>query len=298
MDKISCKICKSEKVIPYINQTNSININSNDVRITDDRYGKTLPLYRCENCTFIFAYPLPENIIELYENLEDENYISTLKPRSKEMRDILKEALKIKPDAKSILDVGAGIGLMVNESKKAGLNAVGIEPSKWLVSQAKNVFNLDIIEGIIPDERLKNQKFDIIFAVDVIEHLEEPIKFLIDLKTMLNDNGIMVIATPDCDSFIAKKMKEKWWHFRLAHIGYFNRNSMTKAIQQAGLNLIKFTKQVWYLPFGYLYQRLSNYLPIGFFYPVIKKMKNLDDLPVRLKLGDSMIAFINKNKID
>ncbi|HRE41762.1 MAG TPA: class I SAM-dependent methyltransferase [Ignavibacteria bacterium] len=294
LNQLKCWVCGSENNIPFINQKNDVNIKSTDVKITDDRYGKTLPLYKCSDCSFIFAYPLPENIIELYENLEDDNYISTLEPRVKEMKDILKLSLKINPDAKRILDVGAGIGLMVNEAKKIGLDALGIEPSKWLVNQAKEIFNLEIIEGIVPDEKLKNEKFDIIYAVDVIEHLETPVQFLKDLSLMLNENGLLVIATPDCDSFIANKMKEKWWHFRLAHIGYFNHKSMSLAVKNAGLKLIKYEKQVWYLPFGYLYQRLSNYLPIGFMTPLVKKFKKVDNFPVRLKLGDSMIAFIKK----
>ncbi|HEX2787695.1 MAG TPA: class I SAM-dependent methyltransferase [Ignavibacteria bacterium] len=292
--KLKCWLCDGSNVSVFMNQEIDKNLKSTDVRITDDRYGKTLPLYKCNDCSFVFAYPLPENIIELYENLEDESYIDSLKPRIKEMQHLLKAALKQKPDAKTVLDVGAGVGLMVNEAQKRGLDATGVEPSKWLVQKAKDLFSINIIEGIVPNDELKNKKFDIIFAVDVIEHLSNPLEFLETLKNYLNDSGLLIIATPDCNSVLAKKLKEKWWHFRLAHIGYFNQKSLAYAIKKSGLKLIRFTRQVWYLPFGYLYKRLSNYLPIGFLNKQIGKIDSLNNFPVRLNLRDSMVAFIQK----
>lgn len=292
--KPKCWLCDSENVSVFLAQKIDKNLKSADVRITDDRYGKTLPLYECNECSFVFAYPLPDNILELYENLEDESYIDSLKPRIKEMQHLLKSALKQNPGAKTVLDVGAGVGLMVNEAKKRGLKAEGVEPSKWLVKKANDLFGIDIIEGIVPNDELKNKKFDIIFAVDVIEHLSNPLEFLETLKGYLSDTGLLIIATPDRSSVLAGKLKEKWWHFRLAHIGYFNQKSLAYAVKKSGLKLEKFTRQVWYLPFGYLYKRLSNYLPIGFLNKPIGNMSSLNNFPVRLNLRDSMVAFIRK----
>lgn len=292
--QMKCWVCKSDKNKFLWGNASQDNLVSSDIAITNDKYGKTLPLYECENCSFIFAHPLPENILSLYENLQDEPYIESLTPRFKEMNHLMKSALDFYPEAKTILDVGAGVGLMVRAAKQRGLNATGVEPSRWLVDNAKKLFNIELIEGIVPNEKLDGKKFDIVFAVDVIEHLPEPVKFLETLKEYLNDKGVIMIATPDCKSFIAKKLGQKWWHFRLAHIGYFSSKSITLAAEKANLKIVKFGRQNWYLPLGYLSERLSNYLPVGFLTKALKKSPSLENMTIRLNLYDNLVVLLKK----
>jgi 2-polyprenyl-3-methyl-5-hydroxy-6-metoxy-1,4-benzoquinol methylase len=292
---MTCWVCGSDKNKFLWGKEFNNELVSSDVAITNDQYGKTLPLYECLNCSFVYAYPLPENILSLYENLEDEVYIESLNPRFKEMKHLLKMALKFYPDAKNILDVGAGVGLMVRAAKENKLDATGVEPSRWLVQQAKKLFNIDLIEGIVPNKELGGKKFDMIFAVDVIEHLSEPVKFLNTLKNYLKDDGIIFIATPDSKSFIAKKLGRKWWHYRLAHIGYFSHQSMKEAVSKADLKIEKFGRQNWYLPLGYLSKRLSNYLPVSIMVKFIEKFPKIENMSIRLNLYDNLVVILKKS---
>lgn len=292
---MECWVCGSNKNKFLWGKEFNKELVSSDVAITNDQYGKTLPLYECLNCTFTYAHPLPENILLLYENLEDEAYIESLSPRFKEMTHLLKMAIKFYPDARTILDVGAGVGLMVNAAKEKNLDATGVEPSRWLVQKAKKLFNIDLIEGIVPNVSLEGKKFDIVFAVDVIEHLSRPVEFLNILKNYLNDDGIILIATPDSKSFIAKKLGRKWWHYRLAHIGYFNHQSMKEAVSKANLKIEKFERQNWYLPLGYLIARLSNYIPINFLVKSVKRFPKIENLTIRLNLHDNLVVLLKKN---
>ncbi|MEP7146483.1 MAG: class I SAM-dependent methyltransferase [bacterium] len=292
---MECWVCGSNKNKFLWGKEFNKELVSSDVAITNDQYGKTLPLYECLNCTFTYAHPLPENILSLYENLEDEAYIESLSPRFKEMTHLLKMAIKFYPDARTILDVGAGVGLMVNAAKEKNLDATGVEPSRWLVQKAKKLFNIDLIEGIVPNVSLEGKKFDIVFAVDVIEHLSRPVEFLNILKNYLNDDGIILIATPDSKSFIAKKLGRKWWHYRLAHIGYFNHQSMKEAVSKANLKIEKFERQNWYLPLGYLIARLSNYIPINFLVKSVKRFPKIENLTIRLNLHDNLVVLLKKN---
>lgn len=291
---MKCWVCGSTKNKFLWGKEFDTHLVSSDVAITNDQYGKTLPLYECLNCSFTYAYPLPDNILSLYENLEDELYIESLNPRYKEMKHLLEKAIKFYPNAKSILDVGAGVGLLVKASKEKGLQAIGIEPSKWLVEQSKKIFGINLIEGIVPNSKLEGKKFDLIFAVDVIEHLPEPVEFLNILKSYLSDDGIILIATPDRGSFIAKKLGKKWWHYRIAHIGYFTNKSMIEAVSKANLKVQKFGRQNWYLPFGYLLVRLSKYLPVKFLIKFIKKFPKIDNMPIRLNLHDNLVVLLKK----
>ncbi|MDQ3021251.1 MAG: class I SAM-dependent methyltransferase [Bacteroidota bacterium] len=295
IEYMKCWVCGSNKNKFLGGKEFKKNLVPSDVAITNDQYGKTLPLYECLNCSFIYAYPLPDNILSLYENLEDEVYIDSLSPRFKEMKHLMKMATNFHPNAKNILDVGAGVGLMVKAAVEMKLDATGVEPSKWLVNQAKKIFNINLIEGIVPSKELEGKKFDIVFAVDVIEHLSEPVEFLNTLKNYLNDDGIIFIATPDSNSFLAKKLGRKWWHYRLAHIGYFNHKSMKEAVSKANLKIEKFDRQNWYLPLGYLSVRLSNYLPVNFFVNFLKKFPKVENTTIRLNLHDNLVVILRKN---
>lgn len=292
---MKCWICGSDKNKFLWGKEFNNELISSDFAITNDQYGKTLPLYECQNCTFTYAFPLPDNILSLYENLEDELYVDSLEPRFKEMKHLMEMGLNFHPKAKRVLDVGAGVGLLVKAAKEKNLEAVGIEPSKWLVSQSKKLFDIDLIEGIVPNKVLDNEKFDLIFAVDVIEHLSEPIDFLKTLKSYLNKDGVILIATPDSGSFLAKKLGAKWWHYRIAHIGYFNNKSMELAVTEADLKIEKFGRQNWYLPFGYLLQRLSKYLPVNFLVKQLHKFPKIDNMTIKLNLRDNLVVLL-KNK--
>ena len=47
-------------------------------------------------------------------------------------------------------------------------------------------------------------------------------------------DGIGMMVTPDINSFFARIMGKKWWHYRVAHIGYFNRKSLNILLDRAG----------------------------------------------------------------
>ena len=87
---------------------------------------------------------------------------------------------------KTLLDVGAGSGVLLEVSKKFGLISRGIEPSKSLQKLA-NDNNLDVILGILPSKHLQD-KFDFVSLVDVIEHIKDiqsALKNMLKLTMML-----------------------------------------------------------------------------------------------------------------
>ena len=48
---------------------------------------------------------------------------------------------------------------------------------------------------LIPD------KYDIVIAVEILEHLENPWKYLRDCQSVLKDGGIIVLSTPNISAF-------------------------------------------------------------------------------------------------
>jgi len=178
---VSCKICKSYKTTFYH-------------KIEKYNY------YFCPRCLTIFLCHQPNinetnnyyrNKFEYSDGRLNENI---MRSRSKI---ILKNLSKLNRYGKTLLDIGAGLGFFVEEAKKVGLKVIGIDPSKNFTPNA--VLNINFEEFI----RLHPQKkFDFITLIHVIEHVRDPIIFLHQALTRLNQNGVLYIETPNLDSHL------------------------------------------------------------------------------------------------
>ena len=59
----------------------------------------------------------------------------------------------------------------------------------------------------------------------------------------------------------ARVLGKRWWHFRVAHIGYFDRSTLIKALDHAGLEVVSITRPPWYFTWEYAGERAMSYLP-------------------------------------
>jgi SAM-dependent methyltransferase len=59
-------------------------------------------------------------------------------------------------------------------------------------------------------------KYDIVLAVEIIEHLENPFQFLRSLQRHLNPGGFVILTTPNVDSFF-----DRLWFFLKGYPLYF-----------------------------------------------------------------------------
>ena len=107
------------------------------------------------------------------------------------------------------------------------------------------------------------------------------------IKSVMAPDGICVVVTPDVNSVAARLMGWKWWHFRAAHIGYFNKSTLTLALETAGLRVNAITR-TWHLPSSYLAERAFKYLPEPF-RPALPSI--LDRIVVPINLYDSLLVI-------
>lgn len=293
-----CWICGSTQSALWSERKIARRLQPQDLQITDRRYGATLTLLRCRQCSFIYAEgeELSE-LIELYSQLEDSGYQETLDTRALQMRWLVDQGLRDFPQAQTALDIGAGAGLLIRECARRGLDAVGVEPSQSLVRIGREEFGLTMHQGIFPHPELEGRTFDLVFLVDVIEHVPDPVALLRAAGEALTPQGRFVLVTPDVGSLAARWGGQRWWHFRLAHVGYFDRTTLSSALRRAGLEPVRFARAKWFFPVGYLAERLSSYLPIGWFNWLARRTPGLRSLyraTVPLNLFDSWLCVARR----
>jgi hypothetical protein len=86
----------------------------------------------------------------------------------------------------------------------------------------------------------------------------------------------------------------RWWHFRLAHVGYFSRDTLRSAGQHAGLAAERSFRTRWFFPVSYLAERLEHYLPIAWWNRLAQRSRALRWLygrVVPLNLLDSWVML-------
>lgn len=108
----------------------------------------------------------------------------------------------------NILDVGCGTGISITMPLgKEGYNILGIDIDNESIEYAKsyNIYS-NVSFKCCRVEEIK-EKYDIIIASEIIEHIQDPVKFLESLRDKLNDNGIIIITTPNGYGWSEKEAK-------------------------------------------------------------------------------------------
>jgi 2-polyprenyl-3-methyl-5-hydroxy-6-metoxy-1,4-benzoquinol methylase len=291
-----CWICGATGALHWKDRSIQRPLEPEDLRITDYRYGATLSLLRCGECGFIFSNDKDvEELVSLYEKMSDPGYEESQEGRAQQMRWLLSKARKANPSACSLLDVGAGSGLLVAEAKYCGFDAIGVEPSRSLVKLARDLYQVDLLQGVFPHPLLSNRRFDVIFLVDIIEHVATPLELLRHCAAALAPQGIIIIVTPNVGSLVARLLGQRWWHFRLAHVGYFSHSSLLKAVERAGLTVVKHFSAKWFFRVSYLAERVESYLPVSKLNRLCSKLPALRwlyDRMIPLNLHDSVVLVL------
>ncbi|EMY76331.1 methyltransferase domain protein [Leptospira weilii serovar Ranarum str. ICFT] len=163
------------------------------------------------------------------------------------------EFLKTKLLNKKLLDFGCGAGGFLLKSLKDTSLSEGVELELRLQEYYKEN-GLKVWTNLqkIFDE---GRRFDIITAFHVIEHLTDPKKTILELASMLSDDGELVIEVPNSnDALLVLYQSDAFSKFTYwsQHLYLFNNITLTKLIQQTGLKL-NWIKQIQRYP-------LSNHL--------------------------------------
>lgn len=101
-----------------------------------------------------------------------------------------------------VLDIATGTGSFAQRlmdafpSWKVDIN----DFEKQAMIRANKRFSLDLNSEF--SKKIPGTKYDLIVAVEILEHLENPWHFLRNLRKLLKPNGILIISTPNGDSYL------------------------------------------------------------------------------------------------
>ncbi len=156
---------------------------------------------------------------------------------------ILEQVLLLKPS--SVLEVGAGMGMLGDAISRMGIRYVGVEPEAAQLDLCRQRYpGLNVIEGSCyePPERYDLGEFDLVFSTDVIEHIFLPRRLVSFKKAHIKLGGHVLTCTPEFGSYgknILYSIFNKWdmVHSPLwdgGHIKFFSRRWMRHIFEEYG----------------------------------------------------------------
>ena len=130
------------------------------------------------------------------------------------------------PEILTHMDFGgdiAELGRRLAETRE--FSSINIELNTEARSYAEAVNKISSYAEML-DEKVK---FGVITALEVVEHVPDPVQLVSDLYNRLEDGGLLLLSVP----FITKLFPQ---HFSLAHIHVFNESSINMLLVKAGVS--------------------------------------------------------------
>jgi 2-polyprenyl-6-hydroxyphenyl methylase / 3-demethylubiquinone-9 3-methyltransferase len=101
---------------------------------------------------------------------------------------------------KSALDVGCGAGLLAEPLARLGARVTGVDAAPENAAAAAahaQASGLDIRYVAAELEALEGERYDLVTAMEVIEHVTDPAAFVANLHAALAPGGLLILSTPN-----------------------------------------------------------------------------------------------------
>ncbi len=248
-------------------------------------------LFNCLNCNIIFVWPLPgqkyiKDIYKTrkyYQNNKDKiigyrNYNNHRKILTSYYFKKLNEIDNYKIGKKGkVLDVGCAYGFFLQAAKKWGWQVTGVDISPYAIKMLKK----NKIKGIVGDLRkikFPQNSFDLVTTFHTLEHANDPVSLLKEIKRILKPGGMILVGVPDQKCLLARLLGKKWhgWQHE-PHLFWFDKKSLYLLLNSLGFirisikidnhprgslfDIFDTLKERYPSSFTKLIYRLINYLP-------------------------------------
>ena len=190
-ETVDCLFCESDQKKPY------------------ERFGSKLQYQSvlCENCGLVYLSPRPKydqvfidaayaTYYQYAETVELNNDTKVLHSNVELFRKELAYIEKFDPVKSAVLDVGSGMGTFLYAAKSYYKEAVGLDVSVNMARFVEKQLGVKVficqLENFVYDH-----KFSMIHMSHVLEHVPNPVEWLLKAKELLDSRGVLVINIPN-----------------------------------------------------------------------------------------------------
>lgn len=237
-----CAICKDN----INNYTLLYNQNFDEDEITKKTFSARrttehfhYTILRCNQCGLILSSPIfeKERLFNLYLESE-QNYDYELENIASSYAFYLNDIKRYLPSTETVLEIGCGSGFFLEKAQEFGFkNIFGVEPSRHAVEKSK--IKSSIKNCFFDSNDYPQGYFDLICSFQTLDHMDAPLNVLTGCLQILKPGGIIYFITHNTDSLQARVLNDKSPIIDVEHTYLFNKKTLSKIFQLAGLSVLK-----------------------------------------------------------
>lgn len=251
----SCPVCEALKVHEPIGE-----VREHEYHGTTK---STFPVYQCPECNAIYLSPRPalSNLRRIYPSDYYSYNVAMNAPATRATdrpmlhRIVYRRALgRYRRDLKQwwssrpkeipvrILDIGCSVGDQLDMFADIfpGAKTSGVEMDKISVEKAK-ARGHTVYEGRFEEIVIDADRFHIIHASHVIEHVGNPVAFLRKCRDLILPGGVILIETPNTDCFGFRVLCKRHWggYHAPRHFCLFSPRTFDVIADRIGCQVVK-----------------------------------------------------------
>lgn len=208
---------------------------------------------RCAGCGLLYKREqdpaLPRKYESEYFEQGGARYLERWAHRVRKSRRHVLACLEFAPHARSLLDVGCSAGYVLEAARSLGLREAGLDVSAYTVELCRQR-GLRAEQGTLTALPFADGEFDVVTAKHTLEHVQDPLKGLAELRRVLAPGGVALIVVPDA-AYLKIRLRPRtgsslrpdglgWQH----HV-YFSGRNLVDACTRAGFETLLTSKALF-----------------------------------------------------
>jgi len=239
-----------------------------------ERTGKKF--WECQGCELVFVHDIYPEFIDDTDHLDDTYHfdrLAVMKPARAKRYATLLDSIEKERKLGTVLEVGCGQGLFLEQCRKAGWEVNGLDVLPPVAEIARSQRGLEVFTGELHEAKYPDASFDVCFMSEVIEHIVDPVNLMTEIRRVLRPGGIAILVTGNAQSWSAKWRGGKWAYYRFGghlHIRFFSPRAAEALAEASGFESVTSetrgfafqeaaeVRGKWYRPFAQVTQGIVS----------------------------------------
>ncbi len=199
-------------------------------------------VYHCRRCGTLYTAGKSAATVFGYDDYYDETNLAIPEFVERRLGEIVRSFDKYRQNNR-FLDVGCGAGTLLKAALKEDWEAEGIEVSSTSIEFLRKQ-NIKVFHGDLASAQFPENSFDVAAAVEILEHIPEPINVLKGIHHVLRPGGLLWATTPHGKGASARLLGVDWTAVAPPeHLHLFSVKGIRNLLTEAGFRNVRISTE-------------------------------------------------------
>ncbi len=218
----------------------------------------TVWIHRCERCGFRQVRPrlsrdhltmlYPAEYFDSESAIGYEDYTRQAQRHEREAYFFAKQWRRVAPEG-HLLEVGCALGFFLNALKRSAWEVEGLDVSRFAAYYAREQLGLHVTNGTLEEVQYQADSFDFIVQKDLLEHVTNPRRHLLETRRIMRPQGRLWIITPngeanlrplsDLARDLARSGENALPLLGQGHLSFFSKQHLLRLFAECGFECVR-----------------------------------------------------------